>query len=49
MHDLHHGKFQCHYYNITHVKTIHGYETRCSTNLNYQNQAKTEIGKRSLS
>jgi len=35
MHDLHHGKFQCHYCNITNVKTVHGYETRCSTNMNY--------------
>jgi len=47
MHDLHHSKFQCHYYNITNVKTVHGYEIRCSTNINYyQNQAKTEIGKK---
>jgi len=47
MHGLHHGKFQCHYYSITNVKTVHGYETRCNTNMNYyQNQARTEIGKR---
>jgi len=28
MHDLHHDKLQCHYYNITNIKTVHGYETR---------------------
>jgi len=49
MHDLHHGKFQFHNYNITNVKIVHGYETTCSTNMNYQSQTRTEIGKRLLS
>jgi len=49
MHDLHHGKFQYQYYDIPSVQTVHSYETRCKSNMNYhQTQAMTEISQRSL-
>jgi len=45
MQDLHHGKFQYQFYNIPSVQTVHSYETRSKSNMNYyQNQARTEIG-----
>jgi len=49
MHDLHHGKFQYQCDNIPRVQAVHCFETRCKSNMNYyQNQARTEIGQRSL-
>jgi len=49
MHDLHHGKFQYQYYNIPSVQTVHSYDTRYKSNMNYyQNQTRTEIGQRLL-